>query len=329
MVCIQLGALTIESLAALAPMAGVADRAFREMCAEFGSVYQVGEMASAKGMCYGSAKTAELFSAGDKERPMAVQLFGDDPQIMACAARMALEYHPDVIDINMGCPAPKIVGNGGGAALHKSPDLAQRIVCAVVKAVDLPVTVKIRKGWDDLNVNAVDMAKRAEDAGAAAVTVHGRTRAQMYTPPVDLDIIAAVKQAVAIPVIGNGDIVSAEMAHRMYEHTGCDLVMVGRGALGRPWIFQQINALLRGGITLPDPGMEERMGILLRQIATACEYKGEYKAMREARTHAAWYLKGMHGAAALRAKAGQLVTYKDLCGLARFATEAAAQTQEH
>lgn len=313
----KLGKLEIKKTAALAPMAGVADRAFREICAGFGACYVVGEMASSKGMSHNSKKTAELLAVSNIERPMAVQLFGDEPETMANAAKMALIYNPDVIDINMGCPAPKIAGGGSGAALMKNLELAGRIIRAVVNAAGgLPVTVKLRKGWDENNINAVEAAILAEQCGAAAVTVHGRTRSQMYAPPVDLDIIREVKRAVSIPVIGNGDVDSVEKAVEMYEKTGCDLVMVGRGALGRPWLFGQIDAYLERGVIQPEPDLEEKMAVMLRHISLACRYKGEHAAMREARKHVAWYLKGLHGAAALRRKAGLLERYEQLEELA-------------
>ncbi|MFV0399468.1 MAG: tRNA dihydrouridine synthase DusB [Oscillospiraceae bacterium] len=308
----QLGPLTFPKTAALAPMAGVADRAFREICRSFGACYTVGEMASAKGLCYGSRKTAELLTVTEPERPMAVQLFGDEPAAMAEAAKIAERYSPDAIDVNMGCPAPKVAGNGSGAALMKDLPLAEKVVRAVVEATSLPVTVKMRTGWDSNCLNAVEAAKMAEECGAVAVTVHGRTRVQMYAPPIDFETIAAVKRAVKIPVIGNGGIVDAHSAMEMYSRTGCDLVMIGQGALGRPWVFGQIESFLRSGVVTPEPALEEKMKTLLRQIRLAVEYKGEYSALREARSHAAWYLKGMRGAAELRRMAGQLSTYADL-----------------
>ena len=307
----KIGSLELKRTAALAPMAGVAESAFRQICKEFGACYLVGEMASAKGMHYSDKKTARLLTVREQERPIAVQLFGDEPEILAEAARKALAFQPDVIDINMGCPAPKVAGNGGGSALMKNPALAARITEAVVRAVDLPVTVKFRKGWDDQSVNAVEFARAIEQSGAAAVTVHGRTRQQYYAPPVDLDIIAAVKQAVSIPVIGNGDCVDISSVINMYKYTKCDLVMIGRGALGSPWIFRQVDRYLTDGTVLPDPSLPETMQVMLRHIKLICENKGESGGMREARKHAAWYMKGMRGAPAFRKQSGELCTYAD------------------
>ncbi len=297
-------------------MAGVADRAFRELCVEYGAAYVVGEMVSSKGVSMNDRKSSQLMYISPAEKPAAVQIFGDSPSIMAEAAVRALEFNPDVIDINMGCPAPKVSGNGGGSALMKKPELAEEIVRACVSAVPIPVTVKIRSGWDDESINAVELAQRFERAGASAVTVHGRTRQQMYSPPVNFDIIKAVRQSVSIPVIGNGDITDGITAKNMYEYTGCDFIMTGRGALGRPWIFSQINAYLTDGIILPDPPIEERMAVMLRHIKTLCEYKGDYIGMREARKHAAWYMKGIRGAASYRQEIGRLETLDQLKQLA-------------
>ncbi len=308
----KLGNLEITEKAALAPLAGVADRAFRELCRGYGAAYTVCEMASAKGISLGDKKSAELLSITPTERPAGSQIFGNSPETMAIAAKKALEYNPDFIDINMGCPAPKVASSGGGALLMKDPILAARIVKAVAEVSTVPVTVKMRSGWDDNNINAVELAKRCEDAGASAITVHGRTKVQMYAPPVNTDIIRQVKKAVSIPVIGNGDVIDGISAARLMEETGCDMVMVGRGALGRPWVFSQINAYLDHEVILPDPPVVERMRVMLKHIEALCEYKGERVGIREARKHAAWYTKGLHGAANYRARIGLISSIEEL-----------------
>ena len=312
----RIGSFEINGHAALAPMAGVADRAFRELCIEFGASYVVSEMVSSKGLTMQDRKSDSLMQLGETEKAAAVQIFGCEPEIMAEAAKKAESTGCPVIDINMGCPAPKIAGNGGGSALMRDPDLAARITEKVVSAVSVPVTVKIRAGWDEENLNAVHMAALQEKAGAAAITVHGRTRRQMYAPPVNLDIIRQVKEAVKIPVIGNGDIVDVHSAENMLKTTGCDFIMVGRGALGAPWIFRQLNEYFDNGIILPEPAIEERMAVMLRHIRQLCENKGDYVGMREARKHAAWYIKGIRGAAALRQEIGSLETVSQLESIA-------------
>lgn len=312
----KIGTLSIAHKAALAPMAGVADRAFRALCMEYGAGFCVGELTSAKGVSMGDKKSAGLLAVTEAEHPVGVQLFGSDPGVMAQAAETAAGFGPDFIDINMGCPAPKVIKSGGGSLLMQKPKLAGEIVKAVANAVSLPVTVKIRAGWDAGSRNAAELAKICEDAGAEMITVHGRTREQMYAPPADLDIIREVKQAVSVPVVGNGDIFTAADAARMYEATGCDYVMAGRGALGAPWLFMQINALLEQGVLLPAPPVSERMRVMLRHISMACAHKGETVALREARTHAAHYMRGLRGAAALRREAGTLSSFEQLEELA-------------
>ncbi len=324
----KIGNVEIKGMAALAPMAGVTDRAFRELCVSFGSAYVVGEMVSAKGISFNSERSKELMLLSDEERPAAVQLFGSEPQTVAAAAVTAMEYKPDIIDINMGCPAPKISGNGAGSALMKNPDLCGKIVEAVRRAVDIPVTVKIRKGWDDKSVNAVEVARICEQAGASAITVHGRTREQFYSGKADLGIIAEVKKAVNIPVIGNGDITDANTAAQMLEKTNCDMIMIGRGALGNPWIFREINAWLNDLRPMFPPSPSEKVTVILRHIKAMCDYKGEEIAMREARKHVGWYMKGFKNAAELRREAGYLKTYDELIELTKKAYECMSQSEE-
>lgn len=318
---VKIGSVSIERTAALAPMASVADKAFRVLCKRFGAAYVVGEMASSKGLCYSDRKTAELLEVTESEMPMAVQLFGDEPKFMAKAAQIASEFKPQIIDINMGCPVPKVAGNGSGSALMRSPELAGEIVKAVVSATDIPVTVKIRKGWDDNSVNAVEFAKLMEQNGAAAIAVHGRTRQQYYTGVADWEIIKAVKDAVSVPVIGNGDVISVESCVDMYKKTGCDLVMIGRGAYGNPWIFKQIEHYYKTGEIMALPTLAERMEVMLEHISLICEYKGERVGMKEARKHAAWYVKGLRSAAGLRRECGMLSTYEDAKALAKKVLE--------
>lgn len=310
---LNIGGVPLKSHAVLAPMAGVSDRAYRELCVRFGAAYCVSEMVSSKALSFNSKKSEELMEISDLERPCGIQIFGDDPKCMADAAKHALENKPDIIDINMGCPAPKISSNGSGSALMKNPRLCGEIVKAVTAVTDIPVTVKIRKGWDDDSVNAVEVAKICESAGAAAITVHGRTRQQYYKPPVDYDIIKVVRESVSVPVIANGDIDSAERAKEVMDITGCDLVMIGRATLGNPWIFEQINAYLENpNVKIHTPDLEERLGVMIEHIGKMVEYKGEHMAMLQARKLVVGYFKGMKGAAALRNEAGKIKTLDDL-----------------
>ena len=311
----KIGKVELESNILLAPMAGVTDYAFRTVCAEFGPAHMYTEMVSGKGLFYKSKKTADLLTADESEKPVAVQIFGHDADIMAEIANSALEYGAAVIDINMGCPAPKIVNNGDGCALMKSPETAAKVISAVCRAVDVPVTVKFRAGWDDKSINAVEFAKIAEQSGASAVTVHGRTREQFYSGTADLDIIKAVKAAVKIPVIGNGDIIDGGSAAHMLEYTGCDGIMVGRAAEGNPWIFKEISAYLKDGTVLPPPDLDERREVALKHLGLLVEFKGEHRGVLEGRKHMAWYFKGVSGGAVLRTALNKAQKYDEMCGL--------------
>lgn len=303
-------------------MAGVADRAFRELCMSEGAAFCVTEMVSAKGIVMGDRKSGELMQIGTAERPCGIQLFGSDPAIMAQAAIQAMQYQPDFIDINMGCPAPKVVKTGSGSALLADPSLAESIVRAVKEAVPVPVSAKFRTGLDENHLNYVAFALALEAGGADFITLHGRNRAQMYAPPVDLKAISQVKHAVKIPVIGNGDIDSPAAAKRMLEQTGCDMLMIARGALGMPWIFSDIHASLKTGIVPDAHSNQEKMAYMLRHADMICAYKGEKIGICEVRKHALWYTKGLRGAATLRRQFSTLHNLSELRELAHLVVSA-------
>ncbi len=296
----------------LAPMAGITDLPFRILCKEFGVGYMYTELISAKGLMYENENTHKLLQTDKKERPVAVQIFGSDKDVLASVAKKLDDEDFDVLDINMGCPAPKIIRNGEGSALMKNPKLVGEIVNAVVKSTKKPVTVKIRKGFDFDNINAVEVAKIAEYNGASCVAVHGRTRSQFYSGKSDIEIIKAVKDAVKIPVIGNGDIVAPQDAKHMLDYTNCDAIMIGRGAEGNPWIFREVIHYLQTGELLPKPSIEEKVMLSLRHAKMLIDYKGEYTGIREMRKHIGWYTKGMPKSAELRSKINKTEDYKEI-----------------
>lgn len=301
----------------LAPMAGVTDTAFRGLCAEQGAALVYTEMVSAKALCYNDKKTASLLHIPDDSVPVSAQIFGHEPESMAEGAKRALDIcGADIIDINMGCPVGKVVKSGDGSALMRTPELAAEIVAAVAGAVSVPVTVKIRKGWDGGSVNAAEVAKLCEEAGASAIAVHGRTRVQMYSGRADWDIIRDVKRAVTVPVIANGDVFSGEDAVRILRYTGADALMVGRGSFGDPWLFREINAVLDGEPVPERPCLEERMDTAVRQVETAALVKGERLACVEARARLPWYLKGVPHSAAWKQKLVRISTLEELRGIA-------------
>lgn len=304
-----------ENLVFLAPMAGVTDRAFREIAMEFGADRCFTEMVSSKGLYYNDKKTADLLRHSEKERPIAVQIFGHEPEVMGSIVEKALAYGGDFLDINSGCPAKKIISNGDGGAMMRDPQLFGQVVKAVVKASPVPVSVKIRKGWDDDSVNAVELAKIAQESGAALLTIHGRTVKQGYSGTADWDSIRQVVEAVEIPVIGNGDIFTPQDAKRMLEQTGCQGVMLGRGILGNPFLIRDTVAYLKSGELLPQPAPAEKIAMAKRHVQLLIQYKGEYIGIREARKHAAWYIKGMPGSARIKGQITGVKTYDELCGL--------------
>lgn len=311
----QIGNIKLETPVALAPMAGITDLPFRLICKRLGCGFTVSEMVSAKGLLYKNVKTTEMLKIDADERPTAIQLFGSVPEELAEAARMVEASGADAIDLNMGCPVPKIVNNGEGSALMNNPKLAHDILAAMVKAVKIPVTVKFRAGWDEEHRNAVEIARAAESAGVAAVTVHGRTRKQFYEGKADWQIIADVKKAVSIPVFGNGDVFSAADGLRMLEQTGCDGIAVGRGADGNPWIFSQLKQALSGDGEIKEVGLDEKLDLAAEHLRMLIDFKGEYISVKEMRRHISAYLKGMPHAAEFRSRFHKMDTYEQFIEL--------------
>ena len=311
----EIGNVEIQGKLFLGPMAGVTDLPFRLLCKEKGADLVYTEMVSAKGIRYNNKNTESLLQIAEEERPVALQLFGSDPDILADMAKRIEDRNFDLLDINMGCPVPKVVNNGEGSALMKDPELIGRIVRRVSDSIHKPVTIKIRRGFCEDRINAVEVAKIAEENGAAAIAVHARTREQFYSGKADWDIIRKVKEAVAVPVIGSGDVQTPEDARRMLELTGCDGIMIARGARGNPWLFEQIKKFLNTGILLPKPGFDEVQDMILRHAKLAIENKGEFTGMREMRKHVAWYTIGYPGSSKLRNRVNGIESFSDLVQL--------------
>ena len=308
----KIGNLNLDNRVFLSPMAGVTDLPFRLICKEQDCGMLYTEMVNAKALCYDDQNTKKMLKIEEEEHPVAIQIFGSDPEYMGGAAKILNSYPNEILDINMGCPAPKVVKNGDGSALLKNPELAAKVLKAVVGNSEKPVTLKIRKGWDDTCINAVEIAKIAEDCGISAIAIHGRTREQYYSGKADWDIIRQVKENVSIPVIGNGDVDSPQKAKELFEHTGCDAIMIGRGAQGNPWIFKRTIHYLKTGELLPEPTAAERAETALRHARMLIEYKGEYIGVREMRRHLSDYTKGLPGAAAIRGRINCAESYEEI-----------------
>ncbi|WP_394867066.1 tRNA dihydrouridine synthase DusB [Paraclostridium bifermentans] len=308
----KIGNVTLDNKVFLSPMAGVTDLPFRLICKEQDCGMLYTEMINAKALCYDDQNTKKMLKIEEEEHPVAVQIFGSDPTFMGGAAEILNEYPNEILDINMGCPAPKVIKNGDGSALMKNPKLAEEVLKSVVKNSKKPVTLKIRKGWDDNNINAVEIAKIAEASGISALAIHGRTREQYYSGKADWDIIAKIKESINIPVIGNGDVFEVEDAINMINKTNCDAIMIGRGAQGNPWIFKRINHYMKTGEILPEPTGEEKINTALKHLKLAIDEHGEYVAVREMRKHIAWYLKGLRGSARLRDEINKIESYEEV-----------------
>ncbi len=308
----KIGNVILDNTVFLSPMAGVTDLPFRLICKEQDCGMLYTEMINAKALCYDDQNTKKMLKIENEEHPVAVQIFGSDPDFMGGAAEILNEYPNEILDINMGCPAPKVVKNGDGSALMKNPKLAEEVLKSVVKKSKKPVTLKIRKGWDDKNLNALEIAKIAESSGISALAIHGRTREQYYSGKADWDIIAKIKESINIPVIGNGDVFEVEDAINMLNKTNCDAIMIGRGAQGNPWIFKRINHYMKTGEILPEPTCDEKINTALKHLKLAVKEHGEYVAVREMRKHIAWYLKGLRGSARLRDEINKIESYEEV-----------------
>ena len=311
----KIGNVQLDNEVFLSPMAGVTDLPFRTICKEKGCGMLYTEMINAKALCYDDENTKKMLNLEDDGHPVAVQIFGSDPEYMGKAASIMNQYTNDILDINMGCPAPKVIKNGDGSALMRNPKLAAEVLTAVVKNSKKPVTLNIRKGWDDNSVNALEIAKIAEECGISALAIHGRTREQFYSGKADWDIIAEIKQSINIPVIGNGDVFDVQDAVNMLEKTKCDAIMIGRGSQGNPWIFNRINHYMKTGEVLPEPTLEEKISTAIKHMNLAVAEHGEYVAVREMRKHIGWYLKGLKNSAKYRDQINKITDYKEVISM--------------